>query len=269
MSALPVLLGLGGPLQYQQVPHAGLPYIEKSRREVAFYPGGKLELTLALPGDVMISGWDRPVVLVEMEKIIYRLPEDEARSLASRHPLQVRHTQTLATVRVAAPAMVPANIEVNLTVRVPKQRTDLKLTLRKGDLRLQEINGWIEATLPEGSMEIRSVSGYFSGITRLGDIEADLSGKRWEGFGFTAVTHNGKVLLRLPAQYSAALQLQTEEGAISIDYPEQLVEGEAIPLAAVAKKKARSLSATVSEGGAPVRLMTMRGDVRLESKPEP
>ncbi len=269
ISASLVLLGLDTPWLRQDAERTSSPYIETSRREVSFYPGGKVELTLALPGDVRISGWDRPVVTVEMEKIVYRLPEDQARALASQYPLQVRHTQTVVTIRVIPPVKTPADIEANLTIRVPKQRTDIKLTMIKGDLALQDISGWVEATLTEGSMETRSVSGYFSGLTKSGDIEADLTGRRWEGFGFTAVTHLGKVLLRLPAQYSAALQLETREGALSIDYPEQLVDGESIPLTAVAKKKGRSLSATVGEGGAPIRLMTMLGDVRLESKAAP
>ncbi len=268
-SASLALLGLGIPWLHQQVENTGSPYIETSQRELGFYPGGKIELTLPLPGDVRISGWDRPVVVVEMEKIVYRLPENEARALAGQYPLQVRHTQTVATVRVAAPAGTPAGIEVNLAIWVPKQRTDLKLAVVKGDLELQEVSGWIEATLAEGSMEIRSVSGYFSGITKLGDITVDLNGKRWDGFGFTAVTHLGKVLLRLPVHYSAALQLETREGAISIDYPEQLVDGESVPLTAIAKKKGRSLSATVGDGGAPIKLMTMIGDVQLESKAGP
>ncbi len=96
---------------------------------------------------------------------------------------------------------------------------------------------------------------------------AHMMGKRWEGFGFTAVTQRGQVVVRLPEEYSAALQLETGDGGLSIVFPEQLVDGESVPLAAVTQKNARTLSATVGAGGAPVRLMTVKGDVRLESKP--
>lgn len=118
-------------------------------------------------------------------------------------------------------------------------------------------------------MEARGLSGYFTGTTDAGDIEAAMQGKRWDGYGFTAVTQRGRVLVQLPAEYSAALQIETHDGALSITYPEQLVDGESAPLAAVAKKNARTLSATVGAGGAPVRLMTVKGDVRLEAKPTP
>jgi len=248
------------------------PYVERSQRQFRFYPGGKVELTLGVPGDVKVVGWQRPEICVDIEKIVYRMAAEEARALASRFPVQVKYTQTEATIRIPivkkkkdAPPF-PPGLEINLTVRVPRQRTDMKIQTVKGDLGLEDISGWMEATLMEGSIEARSISGYFSGLTDLGDIEADLSGKRWEGFEFAAVTRRGRVLLRLPAQFSAALQLETRDGTLMIEYPEQLVDGELHPLLAVAKNRGRSLSATVGDGGAPVKLLTMLGDVRMEAK---
>ncbi len=250
------------------------PYIERAQKQFVFFPGGRVELTLGVAGNVRITGWQRPAVVVEMEKIVYGMPEDKARALLAEFPVRVRWTQSTATI--LAPAAVPKNpspkavtptIEINITIYVPKQRTDLKLQLVKGDLTIEDLAGWTEATLREGSVETRAISGYFSGMTDAGDIEADMLGKRWDGYGFTAVTQRGKVLVRLPEEYSAALQLETRDGALSVVYPEQLVDGESVPLTAVTNKNARSLSATVGSGGAPVKLMTMKGDVRLEGKP--
>jgi hypothetical protein len=248
------------------------PYLERSQRQFRFYPGGKLELTLGVRGDVKVLGWQRPEIAVDIEKIVYRMPAEEAKALASRFPVQIRYTQTEATVRVPivkekkdTPAY-PPGLEINLTVRVPRQRTDMKIQTVRGDLSLEDVNGWTEATLTEGSIGAKSISGYFSGLTDLGDIDADLSGKRWEGYEFAGVTRRGSVLLRLPADFSAALQLETRDGKLSINYPEQLVDGESVPLVAVAKKRGCSLNATVGDGGAPVKLLTMIGDVRMEAK---
>jgi hypothetical protein len=248
------------------------PFIERSQRQFRFYPGGKVELTLGVPGDVKVVGWQRPEITVDIEKLVYRMGEEEARALASSFPVQVKYTQTEATIRIPigkekkdTPAF-PPGLEINLTVRVPRQRTDMRLQTVKGDLSFEDINGWLEATLTEGSIETKSISGYFSGLTELGNVDADLSGPRWEGYEFAAVTHRGSVLLRLPLRFSAALQLETRDGALSIDYPEQLVDGESIPLVAVAKKRGQSLSATIGDGGAPVKLMTFLGDIRMEAK---
>jgi len=232
------ILGLGAPLQTQEAGAEASPYVEKSRREINFYPGGKVDLTLALPGHVTITGWERSTIVVEIEKLVRRLPEDQAKALAAQHPVRVRHTQTITTITVNAPPKPPENIEVNLTLLVPKQRTDLKLQIAKGNLAVSNLTGWIDATLAEGSMRMSSISGYFAGITKLGDVEVDLTGKRWEGYGVTVATNRGSVLLRVPSEYSAALQLETREGDLSIDYPEQLVEGESVPSQPLHSKRA-------------------------------
>jgi hypothetical protein len=273
LAALALAGAKASPLQGPAGEQAS-PYIEKTQKQFLFFPGGRIELTLGVAGNVRITGWQRPAVVVEMEKIVYGMPQAQAQELLSQFPVRVRWTQSTATI--LAPASVPKNpspkavtpsIEINISIYVPKQRTDLKLQLVKGDLTIEDLVGWTEATLREGSMETRGLSGYFSGTTDAGNIEADMMGKRWDGYGFTAVTQRGQVVVHLPEEYSAALQLETRDGALSVVYPEQLVDGESVPLTAVTNKNARSLSATVGAGGAPVKLLTIKGDVRVESKP--
>jgi hypothetical protein len=268
------LAGAKAPPLQEPAGEQASPYIEKTQKQFLFFPGGRIELTLGVAGNVRITGWQRPAVVVEMEKIVYGMPQAQAQELLSQFPVRVRWTQSTATI--LAPASVPKNpspktvtpsIEINISIYVPKQRTDLKLQLVKGDLTIEDLVGWTEATLREGSMETRGLSGYFSGTTDAGNIEADMMGKRWDGYGFTAVTQRGQVVVHLPEEYSAALQLETRDGALSVVYPEQLVDGESVPLTAVTNKNARSLSATVGAGGAPVKLLTIKGDVRVESKP--
>ena len=73
----------------------------------------------------------------------------------------------------------------------------------------------------------------------------------------------------LPAEYSAALQLETKDGNITIQYPEQTVEGEKIPWMVITRKKARSLGASVGEGGAPLKLHTAVGQVHVSTLEAP
>lgn len=270
------LTGLPGSLPQEPAGEQPSPYIETTQKQFQFYPGGRIELNLGVAGNVKITGWQRPAVAIDIEKIVYGMPQDQAKALLSQFPVRVRWTQSTATILAPAsvpkkpsPKVVTPTIEINISIYVPKQRTDLKLQLVKGDLTVEDLGGWIEATLREGSMETRAISGYFSGTTDAGNLEADMLGKRWDGYGFTAVTQRGTVLVRLPEEYSAALQLETRDGALSVVYPEQLVDGESVPLVAVTNKNAHSLSATVGAGGAPVKLLTMKGNVRLEGKPSP
>lgn len=272
LSKLMVFAGLiviGG--QEQQAPTKASepsppPYVERDQRQFNFYPGGKLDIVTGIPGSVKIIGWGRSAVMLQVERIIYYMEPDQARALAAQYPLQLRWTQTSATIHTTGPPKSAIVMETNLTIYVPKEKTDVKAQILQGDLAVGAINGWVEATLTEGSVEARSLSGYFSALTKQGNLNVEMAGKTWLGYEFSAVTQKGTVDLLLPADYSAALSLETRDGKMEVQYPEQTVDGEAVPLYVTTKKKARSLTAKVGEGGAPVRLLTMSGDVKLTAK---
>jgi hypothetical protein len=245
------------------------PYTERSQKQFSFYPGGKILFEGTVPGNLKVIGWQRATVLLETERIIYQLSPEKAKQLADQYPLQVRYGVSEATIRATGPPQVDATMEINATLYVPKEKTDLVIRLIKGDLMIGGMNGWVEATLVDGGLEAKSMRGYFSFITRQGDINIEMAGKRWEGMGFTAATERGDVTIRLPAQYSAALQLETKDGNITIQYPEQTVEGEKVPWTVVTRKKTRSLSAPVGGGGAPLRLHTAVGQVHVSTAEAP
>jgi hypothetical protein len=154
-------------------------------------------------------------------------------------------------------------MEINISLHVPQDKTDLNIGISKGDLTIGNINGWIEISIGDGDLIARSMQGYFSAETESGDLSVELSGRRWNGHGFTAMTRRGSVELRLPLDYSAALQLETHMGDLTIDYPEQVVDGQYVPLHIITRKNVRNLTATVGQGGAPVKLFTSVGDIML------
>jgi DUF4097 and DUF4098 domain-containing protein YvlB len=240
-----------------------VPYSERFSRQFAFYPGGKIAIAAGASGTVKVIGWKLAAVRVEAEKIVYQADSPETRKLADQFPISVRYAATSATIQFRAPVQPTAEAEVNGTIYVPAMRTDLKVQLIKGDFAIGGVAGWIEVNTEDGSIEATALQGYFSGMTKHGDITVEMSGPRWEGHGFTAATRHGGIGLLLPQIYSAALQMETQDGTITIDYPEQEVEGEKVPLTAVAHKNGRSLKASVGEGGAPIRLSTAAGDIRL------
>ncbi len=242
------------------------PYIERDQRQFNFYPGGKLEIGAGIPGNVKIIGWGRSSVMLQVERIIYYTAPDQARLLASQYPLQLRWTQTSGTIRTTGPPKSAVIMEMNLTLYVPKEKTDIKAQILQGDFAVGGVNGWIEANLDAGSIEAKNISGYFSAVTKQGNIDAELTGRRWLGHEFSALTQKGSVGLALPAEFSAALSLETRNGNMQIQYPAPVVDGETMPLYVSTKKNGRSLTAKVGEGGAPVKLLTMSGDVTLSTK---
>jgi hypothetical protein len=270
-AAVIVLVGLpaGGRLLSQEQPKLDTPYVERNRRQFDFYPGGKIDLTAGVPGSVEVQGWDRAIVAIESERIIYYLPQDQAKALSEKYPLRVRYGRTSATIATEGPRESPISMEINLKLYVPQTRTDLKIRVFKGDLAVSRINGWIEANLTQGDVTASSMQGYFSAITKEGDMDVELSGKRWLGQGFMVVSQRGSARLRLPVDFSAALQLETHNGNLTVEYPEQLVEGEKVPLHVVVKDKARRLTATVGDGGAPIKIQTSAGDIHMSGIERP
>lgn len=245
------------------------PYTERVQKQFNFYPGGKVDVIANAAGSFKIIGWKKSSVLLEAEKIVYLASSEQAKLLSEQFPIQVRSGQTSATIRTSAPPLGAAKAEINATLYVPKDKTDLNIHLAKGDLVIGSVNGWVEATLEDGSLEAKSMEGYFSLLTKIGHLDIDMAGKRWTGLGFTAVTKRGNVTVRFPLEYSAAVQLKTEDGDISVRYPERLVDGEKVPFDVVTNKKARSLSAVLGEGGAPIRISTSAGNIQLTSTDAP
>jgi DUF4097 and DUF4098 domain-containing protein YvlB len=244
------------------------PYVERQERQFDFFPGGKIEILTGVPGSVKIVGWKKGSVRIEAERIVYYETPERAMAFLKKSPLRVRHNQTSVTIRAMAVPELPAILEVNYTVYVPGERTDINAKIDKGDFSIESVNGWIEATIREGSVDAKALGGYFSATTQRGDILVEMTGKRWDGYEFAAVTQKGSATLLLPAKFSAGLQIETRDGKISVDYPAQVVEGEETPPEIIISKKAQSLTASVGDGGAPIKLFTYLGDIAVSMKEE-
>jgi|WetSurSiteA1Bulk_404760.scaffolds.fasta_scaffold04785_4 DUF4097 and DUF4098 domain-containing protein YvlB len=244
---------------------AQVPYVERQEKEFNFFPGGKIEILANAPGSLKIVGWGKGLVRMEAEKIVYYLSQEEAKAEVQKSPIRVRFGQTSSTIQTRnSPS---ATMEVNLIVYVPGYRTDVTAKMNRGDFSISGVNGWVEVTVAaEGSIEAKSMAGYFSGNTLRGDISVEMEGIRWQGLEFAAGTQYGSVNLILPEKYSAALQLETRNGKITIDYPPQEVEGEIVPPEIEISKTSQSMKASVGDGGAPVKLITYSGDMTLSKK---
>jgi DUF4097 and DUF4098 domain-containing protein YvlB len=255
-------------LQAQEPPQTSVsppevPYVEHEERQINFYPGGKIEILAGVPGSIKIVGWQKGSIRLEAEKIVYYLSPAPAKALLQESRIRIRHNQTSATIQTTGSPTPPATMEMNLTLYVPGAKTDINVKMGVGDFSIDSVNGWIEATVGEGSLEAKSMSGYFSASTKRGDIHVKMSDIRWRGLEFAALTQQGSVYLLLPAEYSAALQLETRNGKVVVNYPPRIVEGESIPPEVIIRNNAQSLKASVGEGGAPVKLATFSGDVTL------
>jgi DUF4097 and DUF4098 domain-containing protein YvlB len=243
-------------------------YVEREEKQFDFYPGGNLEVTAGAPGTLKIVGWQKGSIRMEAEKIVHNLPPEKAKTVIEQNPIRVKWNQTSATIRTIISPASEVAMEINLTLYVPQEKTDITAKIFRGNFSVDQVNGWIESTILYGDITAKSVAGYFSAVTQQGNIYTDMSGNRWFGREFAAITHAGSANLLLPIHYSAALQLETNNGKVSVDYPPQVVDGEAAPLAVLTKKNAQFIKAAVGDGGPLVKLTTFSGDVTLSKKPQ-
>jgi DUF4097 and DUF4098 domain-containing protein YvlB len=260
----PALLSQDLPQESAAPPQS--PYVEREEREFNFFPGGKVEISIGVPGSLKIVGWKKGSVRVEVEKIIYYETPEKAKAFLQKSPVRIRHTQTATSIRAMGAPEPPAILEINLTVYLPGEKTDINAKMDRGEFSISSVNGWVEATVKEGSLEAKSMAGYFSGVTQRGDIVVEMSGKHWSGLELGALTHQGSANLILPEEYSAALQLETRDGKITVNYPPRIEEGEEIPPEIVIRKNSQSLKASVGDGGAPIRIVTYSGDITLSKQ---
>lgn len=257
----------------QELPNALAPeavdsYIELEEKQFRFYPGGKMEIVSIAPGSIRVIGWKKAMVQVEVEKIVYGLSPELAKQEMEKYPIRVRYNQTSSTIQVNGNPEEAGSIEYNLTLYIPGDRTDLKATIIRGDIYVEKVNGWVEITTPQGNLGVSSMSGYFSGTTDFGDIRVDMSGRRWRGLEFGAITRMGSIDLMLPENFSAVLKLETKDGEVTVDYPPQIIDGEPVPLAVGIREKAQALDSKVGDGGPPITLVSKAGDIRLSKKIE-
>lgn len=241
-------------------------YVEGEEKQFQFYPGGKMQIVSEVPGSIKIIGWKKGTVRVKAEKIVHGLSPETAGQEIAKYPIRVRWNQTSARIQVNGIPADAASIEYNLIVYVPGDKTDINASIIRGDIYAENVNGWVEVTSGAGNLGASSMSGYFSGSTNRGDIRVEMSGKRWRGLEFGAITQEGSIDLQIPEDYSAALKLETLDGKVIVDYPPRIVDGEPVPLAVGIRKKAQALDALVGAGGSPVKLISNAGDIRLALK---
>lgn len=220
-------------------------------RETRLPATGALSVDAEPNGGVSVEGWDRNEVLVVARVQAHADSEEEARRLAS----EVRVVAEGSTVRTDGPdTRGRRGWSVSYQVFVPR-RTDLELESTNGGLHVADVSGELELSTTNGGISLRGVAGDVRGETVNGGLNVELDGSGWEGRGLDLETTNGGVTLTLPAGYSAHLQSSTVNGGFETDFPLTL-----------RGRIGKRVEADLGSGGAPIRIATTNGGVRLRQK---
>lgn len=216
-------------------------------REIRLPDLGSLVVDAAPNGGIKVEAWDRAEIFVEARVQIWDEDEDDAREKAGG--IEIFDDGG----RIRAESESRDNWSVSYRIKAPRA-TDLELESHNGGISVAGIMGKLRIETHNGGLSLDALAGDVVARTRNGGVNVELAGDQWEGEGLDVETRNGGVKLEMSEDYSAELETGTVNGRIRIDFP-VTVQGEI----------GRSLKTTLGSGGAPIRVKTTNGGVRIST----
>lgn len=221
-------------------------------REFTVTAAGTMTVNAEPNGGISVEGTARNDVLVRAKVVAQAETLDRARQIAS--------AVTVSAVPDRVTADGPSSLErreswsVSYRLSVPTISA-LSLRTTNGGISIKDVDGEIEFRTVNGGVKLSNLAGDVKGRTSNGGVDVDLEGTGWKGEGLSVETSNGGVHLRIPDQYSAHLETGTVNGGLNIDFP-LTVQG----------RVDREINADLGAGGAPIRVRTNNGGVKVSRK---
>ena len=215
-------------------------------REVELAALAALEVDAAPNGGIKVVRGDDGEIRIEARVSVWGESESEARDIAAGIQIYTDGG------RVRAESERRDKWSVSFRIHAPR-RTDLDLESHNGGISVAGIEGHLKMKTHNGGLSLDSLAGDVVARTKNGGVSVTLEGNRWDGAGLDVETTNGGVKVDIPAEYSADLVTGTVNGRIKIDFP-VMVEGEI----------GRKLTTTLGSGGAPIRVVTTNGGVKID-----
>lgn len=199
-------------------------------------------------GSVQVEGWDRD----EVEVRAVKTSENDARDLAlvkievESHPGEV-------DVHTRYPDSEDAEVAVEYHVRVPYRVLLHNIGTVNGSVSVRGVQGGGELRSVNGNVEVLDSSGRFSAHTTNGNLHLELCSLT-DGAPMNLETVNGSVVLGLPSNASADLNVRNMNGDVSSDVP--VTSTGTFP-------GARAFHGKLGHGGGPISVRTVNGGIRL------
>lgn len=213
----------------------------------------KIEINAGPNGGVTVNGWSRPEIWVRARvEASSQMSEAEAKAMAA----QVRVVTSAGRIESAGPESRDGKWwSVSYEVFVP-HRIDVGARTVNGGVTFQDLDGRLAYSTVNGGVNLARVAGEVKGHTVNGGLNVELAGASWTGAGLDVSTTNGGVIVKLPANYSARLDVGTVNGGVSSDF--------GLPAQAEPARRRKQVEMSLGAGGAPLRVRTTNGAVRLK-----
>jgi len=217
-------------------------------REIDLKARQLLDVDGAANGGIHVKGWGRSEISISA-RVTVRADGDENRAERIAREIEI---DTNGQIKASGPRSERnKSWSVEYRIKVPHQ-TDLELHAINGGISIADVRGEIDAETTNGGLNLSSLAGDVRGRTTNGGLDIQLEGQHWSGKGLNARSTNGGVKLAVPENYSADLSLSTVNGGMHLDFP-----------VTVSGQIDKKIHAKIGKGGAPIKVSTTNGGVRL------
>jgi len=225
-------------------------------RESVVAAGGTIAVDAGQNGGISVKGEDRSDVALRACVQAWGTSDEAARALAG----SVR-IGTSGTIRAEGPDSKEMGWSVSYQLLVPRA-SSLTLKAHNGGISIGNVDGSADFETMNGGVSLMNVGGTIKGKTMNGGINVSLAGTSYRGSGLDVETKNGGVNITLPENFAAHVETSTVNGGFSSDIPaleaaNRDANGRRLPGA--------KISQDINGGGAPVRVVTTNGGVRINS----
>jgi hypothetical protein len=209
-------------------------------------PGGSFELQ-NVNGPVQIEGWDRNVIEIHAVKIA-----KEKESDLDRVSIEVDAKPNDVSVVTRYPQNEGVEVSVEYTIHVPHCAHVEHIGTVNGTVKIAGVGLVTELRTVNGNIEVYEGGGNVHARTTNGNVHLELSNALDEK-GMAAETTNGSVLLAVPQDTQANLEARSMNGNF---YSE-------LPFSQETAARPREMRGKFGKGGAPIRLNTVNGGIRI------
>jgi DUF4097 and DUF4098 domain-containing protein YvlB len=223
----------------------------KETREMTLRPGSLLNVDGGKNGGIKVSGENRADILVRACVQTQGTTDEAAQALARNIRIE-----SSPTVR-AESSTGETTWAVSYEILVPRS-TNLKLTAHNGGIAISGVDGKMDFETQNGGIHLSDSAGDVKGRTANGGVHVELSGSSWKGSGLDMQTTNGGVHLSMPENFAARVETGTVNGGFKSDIA-------ALNVDRTDRQRAVRLNTDLNGGGAPIRVVTTNGGVKISS----
>ncbi len=203
-------------------------------------------------GMVQIEGWDREEVQIHAVKTALHDPQDLKQVL-----IMVQSDGQRTAINTIYPQGNGVAVTVDYQIRMPERVILDGVETVNGDVKVARITGAGELASVNGSVEVLDSEGRFSAKTTNGDVRMELK-ELPKGGPMQLETVNGSVILSLPGDAGAELNVVSRNGDFHSDFP----------LSSLGAYNPSVFRGRMGNGGGEILLTTVNGAIRLvQGKP--